>query len=92
MKEINPNDFASRGWELDPMFPPGFFYPLKEGTPHLHLTSVLDSGKPVMAYLGYKDASGTKVIFQGGQWNQSIVDQIPDAKIKIEANFAKAYS
>ena len=92
MKEINPKDFTQREWEEDPMFPPGFFYPQKNKIPHLHLTSILDEGKPVMAYLSYKTASGTNVIFQNSKWNQEIVDAIAESEIKAEAEFAKEYS
>lgn len=94
MKEIKAKDFTSRGWEEDPMFPPGFFYPKKNVMPHLHLTSVLDvNQKPVMAYLGYKDDKGnTKVIFKDEQWHENVVNDILEEKIKNEAEFAQQYS
>lgn len=94
MKEIVSKDFTDRKWEEDPMFPPGFFYPQKDGLPHLHLTSVIDpkSSKPVMSYLHYKDQNNqVHIIFKDGEWNDDVVNTIPEQNIKDEANFAKEY-
>jgi hypothetical protein len=92
MEPIDKSKFIQQGWKVDPMLPPGFFYPNVNDYPHLHLTCVLREGKPYMAYLGYTISRGnSQAIFKDGQWDQKIVDAISDENIKKEANFAKQY-
>ncbi|MEM8672961.1 MAG: hypothetical protein AAGF83_03665 [Cyanobacteria bacterium P01_G01_bin.67] len=94
MNEVVATNFTKRGWKEDPMFPPGFFYPQKDGLPHLHLTSVIDpkSGKHVMSYLHYKDKNNqVHIIFNDGKWNNDIVNTIPEQNLRDEVNFAKEY-